>query len=427
MQILPQQKGSWDDALRGLGAGLGQGISSGLENLAQRKLKEVSNRSRSNNLRKAFPGISEDMANLIQDFEGHPETQRSLLQYAISGAQGGEPAEYQQEANRFATPNYLPEQHNIPEQHNQQEAQQQMPGNLEELLNSAFPSRQLIQQGQQGGIASLFGNQQQEPAIQKQQQLQNQLLQEAQTQSQPRPAAPANVEDNRRRVAEAFMTPAERAAAKKAETQERTERHKSAQKLNEETSEKAKVAKTRLRDLNRFEELEGSLNTPGYAEFLKRSGLDIPALMTPASEEFAKISANFLSGAKEAFGGRVSNYEVEQFLKTIPSLSQSPEGRKRVIANLKQLYRADVAYNDTRKEIIRENGGVPPFDIRDQIDDRIDAKMDKIAEQFKKDLAKPVPKGQNKYLTQLEAVGGSLVGAPGILLNAAGRFLGGGR
>ncbi|MEK6884942.1 MAG: hypothetical protein AABY22_35250, partial [Nanoarchaeota archaeon] len=41
-------------------------------------------------------------------------------------------------------------------------------------------------------------------------------------------------------------------------------------------------------------------------------------------EEFQKIEANFLRNAKQYFGGRISNYEVEQFLKTIPSLSQSP-------------------------------------------------------------------------------------------------------
>lgn len=182
---------------------------------------------------------------------------------------------------------------------------------------------------------------------------------------------------------------------------------------------KARQARMDLRDLERLEELEkeGKLDTPGYVEFLQRSGLDIPALMNEGSEEFQKIQQTFLRNAKDYFGGRISNYEIEQFLKTIPSLSQSPEGRKRVIANLKYIKRAELAYKDAYKEVLAKHKGVPPLDLLEEIDDRIDPKLEQLSKRFKEDLRKPVPKGQNKFITALQAAAGSVAGAPGKVLD----------
>jgi hypothetical protein len=193
-----------------------------------------------------------------------------------------------------------------------------------------------------------------------------------------------------------------------------------------EINTKARAARQNIHDLERMQDLEkeGKLDTPGYAEFLKRSGFDIPALMNPGSEEFNKIAANFLRDAKTYFGARISNYELEQFLKTIPSLSQSPEGRKRVISNLKYMNRVALEYNNALKDVIKENKGTPPYDLLEKVDDKIDNRLDAIAKKFKKDLAKPVPKGQSSYITALQASLGSLAGAPGRLLGGASSLVG---
>ena len=171
-------------------------------------------------------------------------------------------------------------------------------------------------------------------------------------------------------------------------------------------------AKSSLADLERMEKLEeeGKLDTPGYLQFLERSGFDIPALMNPGSEEFNKIAANFLRDAKIYYGGRVTNQEMEQFLKTVPSLSQSPEGRKRVIANLKNLARVKKERYQAYKDIKQENNGIIPVDIAEQVEDRLDSRLDHLAEQFKKDLDRKVPEGQNKLITALQATLGEAVG-----------------
>ena len=157
----------------------------------------------------------------------------------------------------------------------------------------------------------------------------------------------------------------------------------------------------------------GKLDTPGYPAFLKRAGLNIPALMNPESEEFNKIAVNFLRDAKNYFGARVTQQEVQLFLQGIPSLSQSPEGRKRVIANLKYIANGALEYNNALKEVIQENKGVPPYDLMERIDDKVEKKIDSFAARFKKDLSKPVPKGQNKLITALQAGLGSVIGGAG--------------
>lgn len=193
---------------------------------------------------------------------------------------------------------------------------------------------------------------------------------------------------------------------------QKAEAFKATKEERKEIINSAKVSRDQLHDLDRMEELEkeGKLDTAGYTEFLKRSGLDIPALQNVGSEEFNKISANFLKNAKQVFGARVSNFEIEQFLKTIPSLSQSPEGRKRVIANLKYVARANIAYNDALKEVMSENKGIPPLDLLEKIDFKIDKKLDKISKKFKEDLVKPVPAGQNRLITALQATAGNVAG-----------------
>ncbi len=244
-------------------------------------------------------------------------------------------------------------------------------------------------------------------------------------------------------VAEVLSRPYESPEMKQAERhfqvkQEQEQRKQEYKELQDSLKRSEEVRKTSVRgaeearrtihDLDRIEELSqsGKLDTPGYVEFLHRSGLDIPALMNPESEEFAKLQQGFLRDAKQYFGGRVSNYEVEQFLKTIPSLSQSPEGRQRVISNLKYLARGKLEHFKTLREIIKENKNVPPYDLEEQVFERLEPKLDVLSKKFREDLKKPVPKGQNKFITALQASTGSLIGNAGkIIKPVAGAVVGG--
>lgn len=159
----------------------------------------------------------------------------------------------------------------------------------------------------------------------------------------------------------------------------------------------AKGAKDTLARLDRMSELsrKGKLDSPIYLELLKKSGFDIPALTSPDSQEFRKLEVDFLRDAKNIFGARVTNYEASQFLKAIPSLSQSKEGRERVIRNLKLINEGKLLRAETLREILKENKGTPPLDLVEQIEERISPKIDKILNEFRHGIQAEVEKGMS--------------------------------
>jgi hypothetical protein len=116
-----------------------------------------------------------------------------------------------------------------------------------------------------------------------------------------------------------------------------------------------------------------------------------------------------MSGMKATFGGKVSNLEMDAFLQSIPDLSQSPEGRQRVLSLLKYKARADKAYADTMIDIVHDNNDIPPLDLNEKIYTKIDKKLDALHGKFKKDLNKPGPAGQNRLVTALQSTLGTVI------------------
>lgn len=201
--------------------------------------------------------------------------------------------------------------------------------------------------------------------------------------------------------------------------------------LRKEILDKKKVARESIENLDRLEELEKEgLPGAGYVEFLKNAGLDVPALVGAPAEEYNKIAAGFLRGAKTMFGNRLTDADLTQFLKLLPSLSNSPEGRARINANLKRFYNLDLAAGQVYDEIIKSNKGIPPLDLDVQIDRKLDKKREAIAKQFKADLQKKVPKGESALATSLLSGSGKLISnipkaAEGALKGAAvGSYIG---
>ena len=165
----------------------------------------------------------------------------------------------------------------------------------------------------------------------------------------------------------------------------------------QDLSSRKKNASRDIQDLNRLLELEDEgLISAGYAEFLERSGFDIPALMNPASQEFKKLTQSFIRKAKEYFGGRITNREMQQFMKTIPTLSQSPEGRKRVIAQMKNVAEAELETYKTAQKIIKKNSGIPPIDLFERVDSLMEEKRKSLSEKFRKELKKMSKESKKK-------------------------------
>lgn len=135
---------------------------------------------------------------------------------------------------------------------------------------------------------------------------------------------------------------------------------------------------SRLKKLNEKDEL-ASATTAKISEAL---GIPLSILGNPDSEEFQKLSQDLLSNITETFGSRILQVEVENFLKTIPTLLNSREGREKIIENMELFLEPKKLAYQAYKDIRKEQGKVP-LDLHEQILERIEPQLDKLSEKFK--------------------------------------------
>lgn len=433
-----------------LGAGLGNVLSAGLQGLAESKLQQLQRQQeyKSNLAGLQALGVSnaEQLANLDQSSlqqlikakleEPSREAYAQSLQ-AILGGQEAQPQTVQQPQPQAAQPTQQASAQ-IAQPQNQQQQIQPQQQELPLTLESITP-----QQKQQLDeyLRSPFAKQSMKPdEILK---VKNFLSAPTAPQAQPATAQqPATQQApvikgglNEKQATELAklgfekqkMTAAEKRHEKQLENDLRKEALKETKEVRKELFAKKKAAQETIEALDRLEELEkeGLPNEAVFALY-KNAGFDLPSLLGEKGEEYNKVTANFVRNAKAIFGSRLTDADLNQFLKTVPSLSNSPEGRKRINANLKRVASLDKAAVDAYEDILKENKGIPPFDLELQLDKALDKKRESIAKQFKKDLAKEVPPAQNKALVGLAGVTGKAASLlPGALAGAGAGALSG--
>lgn len=146
-----------------------------------------------------------------------------------------------------------------------------------------------------------------------------------------------------------------------------------------ETDTKPKVMQ--MQKLATDDELIG----PTGAVFMDLLGIPLGALENPASELYNKVSLDLLKGLPETYGNRILKVEVDNFLKTIPSLLNSPEGRRMIASNILKLGEMkEVYYKEMRKQQMAFLDGNKPLprDFQQRVFDQVKPQIDKINNEF---------------------------------------------
>lgn len=229
---------------------------------------------------------------------------------------------------------------------------------------------------------------QQQPGMQS---LQQGLPGQVQQPAQPNAVLGPNPVERRHR--ENLAVEKEKTAQKeRTEEQKRNERAYTATKdIRKQIIDDKRTAEKDINAINHQEELEksGNLISPGYYSALKKAGLDIPALLgSPESEAYIKSTQQFLGNARQVYGGRVTNFELEQFMKSIATLENTPEGRKIILQQMKNLAQAKISRYNAMEKILADNKGVPPFDLNEQIERVAGKKLDKLSKKFTQSINK---------------------------------------
>lgn len=128
----------------------------------------------------------------------------------------------------------------------------------------------------------------------------------------------------------------------------------------------------------------------GAAGFLGPVLSQIQRTTSPNTEEFEKLSAEFLKGAKTVFGGRFTNEEMKAYLAMVPTLMQTDNGKLAVIENLKTFNKASKLNYKAMKQIIAENGGRRPANLEELIEERTQPQLDRLSDIFREDLAEAI-------------------------------------
>jgi hypothetical protein len=141
--------------------------------------------------------------------------------------------------------------------------------------------------------------------------------------------------------------------------------------------------KPRLLQMQKMNEKE--LVSPTAAVFLEAVGIPLGALDDPTSELYNKVSQDLLKGLPETYGSRILKVEVDNFLKTIPTLMNSPVGRRMIASNMLKLGEMkEVYYKEMRKEqmsYLDQNKKLPK-DFEQRIFDNVSPQIAKINDEF---------------------------------------------
>jgi hypothetical protein len=347
------------------GTSIGQGLTGGLHQLAENKMQSVA-RQRQENAIKSLPPELQGIWNLI------PQKNQGEI---LSGLAQGGFFDQQQDQKQMERPQRSEIEKSLGEQ---QPQNKQVPSALD-LLNMLNGSRA-------GGLnRAAQQSQTQEKSLTPQQQ----LAIGSETEQKSNEPRKLSVSGALSKAITAKQEAKERLQAKKLAHEEKLEAHKEKKKLFEElynanrAAEDSQMRLDRMSVLNDRGKIPDSLINSALKAFsLGGYGIDLTSLAGADAEEFDKISSDFLKDAKKIFGSRLTDTDVRMFLKTVPTLTQSPEGRRRLIHNLSLLNKASKARYEAATNIIKENGGYRPIDFEIQLDERSRGLIDNISKEF---------------------------------------------
>lgn len=422
----------------------GQGLGSGISQLAQNKVNQLQQRHDQLQKAKAYTGLgfspeeSQALASLPE------KLQQSIVPAYLERAGAQQQQEQQQEA---------PIQQLLQQQQagraNQQAIQQNMPGMpkqfqvnpIESALQSIMAQRQPQAQQQAAQQAALGAN------IQPAQQMQQQpgLPQQEPVAQKSKEERVAEHKAKRPSIAEVLSRPtAQQVQAQRKElaAQEAVVKKETQPYVNKITLEKdqADFAQPRL---NKMKELIKKGKLPNSAEYkifksiedhvtpekgagagaaigAAIGGLGGPvggaagaaagaavgagigavvgpiatmiktgnkALFATDEEAFEKLSAGFLRGMKDIFGARISNAEMTAYLASIPTLNQTDKGKLAVIEDMEMFNKAANIKYKAMQQIIKENGGNRPLDLRERVEERVAPQLNRLSDIFREDLS----------------------------------------
>lgn len=183
-----------------------------------------------------------------------------------------------------------------------------------------------------------------------------------------------------------------------------------------ETNKAGTIAKENTIYVDEMQNLidEGNLTGPRAAQLFDAAGWSLDILNNPSSDSFGKIRTRFFKGMSKIFGGKVAVVEFQEFVKGIPSLTQSLAGRQLIVNMMRIESQGDMMRQRVMNDVVGEyeEAGKPlPKNFDKLINERMEPLREPLIKEFHDTQAKVRALGhatskQKKVLSQVTASGG---------------------
>jgi hypothetical protein len=346
------------------GQGLGQGLSTGLQQLASERIRNMNKNINQQRAAKSFEdaGIPNDLATVLS-FQS-PSVQGIFLKNYFERLNNTAP-----ESDIFT---------------NQAPQEADMLQRLSSSENDQFNQ-------QPNNLANLYNQNSQPPSFNNEREVQPIVPERTERKPQLSPQKPSP------KGSEVLKQPTakQRAEEQKLSHKQQMEIDKETKPVYDEIKKDYKASQESKKRLSRMEKLnnEGNLGFPLLNSIVKAAshgifghGFDINYLMTADAQEFDKLSKDFIKDAKSIFGARITDQDLRAFMDRIPTLSQSKEGRRRIINNFKNFNEASEIRENASEKIIEANHGRRPRNYDSLVEKVAKPELDALANKFESGL-----------------------------------------
>lgn len=143
--------------------------------------------------------------------------------------------------------------------------------------------------------------------------------------------------------------------------------------------------KERIDILDKLNESKKLPKDLGRLNVNKEGNLRLPFASSPEAQRFVKTLNEFSAGAKDTFGSRVTNFDLQQYLQRFPTLLNSDEGRRQIVQQMKVVNDINSVYYKNLKKVFDKAGGSRHIDtdIAESIADQLSEKeVEKLVGKF---------------------------------------------
>lgn len=193
--------------------------------------------------------------------------------------------------------------------------------------------------------------------------------------------------------------------------QSQENRYKTNLPLYEESFERRRALDTEAEKLGILEDLSPKIGAIERLNINPVSGeLIIPGLASADAQRFVKTVNDFTTNAKDSYGARVTNFDLQQFMRRLPTLANTEEGRRQIIEQMKIINDINRSYETSLQQNIEKHGGVRfiDYDVAQRMAEKqskskaenlrkkftsIGAKQEKIYQKGIDEIKKMVPNG----------------------------------